>query len=57
MAVPKPEVMHVTNPKMDLVLAQRFNTCIALQAEELLNVMGFIHTDRDLYAHTDFKYR
>lgn len=57
MAVPKPEVMHVTNPKMDLVLAQRFKTCIALQAEELLNIMGFIHTDRELYAHTDFKYR
>lgn len=28
-----------------------------LQAEELLNIMGFIHIDRELYAHTDFKYR
>lgn len=48
MTVPKPEVMHVTNPKMDPVLAQRFNTCITLQAQELLNVMGFKHIDREL---------
>lgn len=55
--VPKPEVMPVANPKIGSVLAQSFNTCVTLQAEELLNFTGFKHIDRELYAHTDFKYR
>lgn len=46
--VPKPEVMPATDPKKGPVLAQSFNTCITLQPAELINVMGFIHTDREL---------
>lgn len=55
--MPKPRVMLVTNPKPDLVLAQSLNISITLKAEELLNIMDFIHIDTKLHAHADFKYR
>lgn len=41
----------------DLVLAQNLNTSITLKAEELLNIMDFIHIDMELHAHADFNYR
>ena len=55
--VPKSGVTSVTKSKMDLVLAQSLNPSITLKAEELLNIMDFIHIDMELYAHVDFKYK
>lgn len=55
--MPKTGELFVTKTKTDLVLAQNLNTGITLKAEELLNIMDFIHIDMELYAHADFKYR
>lgn len=55
--MPKTEETSVAKPKPHLVLAPSLNTSITLKAEELLNIMDFMHIDIELYAHADFKYR